>query len=78
MSQQNGITTPLDEAEYEVKRSVLSFVEALVLANTIGLNESRENSSVYLGPDISYALLAATNIPNVSGSYLHGIGELTK
>ena len=75
---QNNNTTPLDEAELAVKRFAFSFVEALVLAKTLGLNASDEDDRSFFGPDLSYAMLAITNVATGSGDSPGDPGGLTK
>ena len=63
MSDQTKINaTPLDEAEYEVKRSMVTLYEALVLAHSLGLDEEQRSDRTYFGPELSYAMLNLKNL----------------
>ncbi len=75
---QNKNTTPLDDAEYEVKRFAFSLVEALALAKTLGLDDVQRDERTYFGPDLSYTMLNITNLPSGSGNYLIDPSELIK
>ena len=75
---QNKNTTPLDDAEYEVKRFAFALVEALALAKTLGLDDVQRDERTYFGPDLSYTMLNITNLPSGSGNYLIDPSELIK
>lgn len=70
MSDQNkSNATPLDEAEYEVKRSIVTLYEALVLAHSLGLDEEHKNEGSFFGPEVSYAMLNLKNMTSGSRRY---------
>ena len=62
-------TTPLDDAELVVKRSIVTLYEALVLAQSLGYEEEQKSGQTYFGPEVSYAMLTLRNI--TSGSRPH-------
>lgn len=75
---QNKMTTPLDDAEFEVKRGAISLIEALLLAKTLGIDAVQNDDRTYFGPDLSYSMLNLTNLPSGSGSYLTDPGQSIK
>ena len=62
-------STPLDDAEYQVKRAFATLYEALVLAESLGLGKDQEHGCTYFGPELSYAMLNLKGITSGSRQY---------
>ena len=55
-------STPMEEAEHNVKRFAFSLVEALMLANTLGYEQEHRANGAFFGPNLPISLLNSTDL----------------